>query len=60
MDEALQQVINAIPKQAQRQYSTTEQLNLLYLAAVRLGLYDAADYLSFTREGTNATNLRQR
>jgi hypothetical protein len=42
-DTALFQVITAIPQQPQRQYSTTEQLQHLWRAANKLGLYDAAD-----------------
>jgi hypothetical protein len=43
MDDALVEVIKAIPQQAQRQYDTNEQLRLLQTAANKLGLYDAAD-----------------
>ena len=43
MDNALWYVILAIPQQAQRQYSTDEQLRYLMAAANKLGLYDAAD-----------------
>jgi hypothetical protein len=46
VDEALLKVVNAIPQQAQRQYSLTEQLQVLWKAANKLGLYDAADYVS--------------
>ena len=35
-----------IPQQPQRQDSLTNQLADLRIAAVRLGLYDAADYLA--------------
>lgn len=45
-DETLRKVIAAIPQQSQRQYSTDEQLQMLILAANKLGLYDAADQLS--------------
>lgn len=39
------EVINKIPQRKQVQYSLNEQLRELRLAANRLGLYDAADYL---------------
>lgn len=42
-DDALYAVITKIPRQAQRQYSTDEQMRVLIAAANRLGLYDAAD-----------------
>jgi hypothetical protein len=42
-DEALIKVIESIPKQAQRQYGTDEQLRHLMRAATKLGLYDAED-----------------
>jgi len=35
----------SIPKQPQAQYSTKEQLVILKVAANRLGLYDASDFL---------------
>jgi hypothetical protein len=44
-DEALLKVIDAIPQQSQRQYSTDEQLQYLHAVANKLGLYDAADRL---------------
>lgn len=44
-DEALLKVVAEIPKQAQRQYATDDQLRVLREAAVRLGLYDAADFV---------------
>lgn len=42
-DTTLQQVIAKIPQQPQRQYGTDEQLQVLWFAANKLGLYDAAD-----------------
>jgi hypothetical protein len=45
-DTALQEVIAKIPQQTQRQYGTDEQLRLLYDAANKLGLYDAADVIA--------------
>ena len=45
MDNALWDVIRAIPQQVQRQYGTDEQLRMLQAAANKLGLYDAADRL---------------
>jgi hypothetical protein len=54
-DEVLEAVINAIPRQAQRQYDSQTQLLYLMEAANRLGLYDAADMvrnlLSSVRNG---------
>ena len=41
-----------IPQQTQRQDSLTEQLNDLYRAAVRLGMYDAADFITGRAPGT--------
>lgn len=38
-------IIESIPQQPQVQYSTTQQLNELRVAANKLGLYDAADFL---------------
>ena len=46
IDESLQKVISQIPQQKQRQYSTDEQLRILRIAAVRLGLYDADDAIA--------------
>lgn len=43
-------VINSIPQQPQVQYSLMEQLEQLRLAANKLGLYDAADYLKFDKK----------
>jgi hypothetical protein len=48
----LRKVVNAIPKQPQTQVALNDQLHVLISAANRLGLYDAADYL------TNATNRK--
>lgn len=45
MDNALLDVIRAIPQQAQRQYGTDEQLRYLMAVANKLGLYDAADFV---------------
>jgi hypothetical protein len=42
-DNALWDVIRAIPQQTQRQYATDDQLRYLMAAANKLGLYDAAD-----------------
>jgi hypothetical protein len=53
-DEALEKVIDAIPQQAQRQYSADEQLQYLRAAANRLGLYDAADRLPLVGESVIA------
>lgn len=39
-------VIAKIPQQGQVQYDLTRQLSELRVAANKLGLYDAADYLS--------------
>jgi hypothetical protein len=39
-------VIKTLPQQPQAQYSLDEQLAELRDAANKLGLYDAADYLS--------------
>jgi hypothetical protein len=47
-DKALLKVIAAIPQQSQRQYDAWSQLRTLVAAANKLGLYDAADFL--TRE----------
>ncbi len=44
-DEALLEVVRKIPQQTQRQYSADEQLRVLWEAAGRLGLYDAADFI---------------
>ena len=44
-DTLLQKVIAEIPQQPQRQYDTETQFRYLKIAAVRLGLYDAADAL---------------
>jgi len=38
-------VIKDIPQQPQVQYDLTRQLNELRVAANKLGLYDAADFL---------------
>lgn len=39
-------VLAAIPQQHQRQDSVTDQMRDLYLAAVRLGCNDAADWIA--------------
>lgn len=39
------QAIAKIPQQAQAQFATTDQLQILQYVAVRLGLYDAADLI---------------
>jgi hypothetical protein len=43
--ELIKKMCDRLPQQPQKQYSTNEQLAVLYYAANRLGLYDAADYL---------------
>ena len=43
--ENVYEVIKRIPQQPQVQYDLTKQLNELRVAANKLGLYDAADYL---------------
>jgi mannose-6-phosphate isomerase-like protein (cupin superfamily) len=45
LDEELDKAIKRIPQLPQRQYDTTTQLEYLRSAAVRLGLYDADDFL---------------
>ena len=45
IDYRLSKVIQNIEQQPQVQYSLAEQLAMLRLAANKLGLYDAADYL---------------
>lgn len=40
------EILNNIPKQTQRQDSLTEQLKDLKIVAVKLGMYDAVDYLN--------------
>jgi regulator of sigma D len=39
------QVVKEIPQQFQAQFSLDDQLAILTEAAVKLGLYDAADWL---------------
>lgn len=51
--ETLTRYINNIPQQPQVQYSLMEQLEQLRLAANKLGLYDAADYLKFDKKQEN-------
>jgi hypothetical protein len=46
----INEVINNIPQQPQVQYSLRDQLEQLRLAANKLGLYDAADYLKFDKK----------
>ena len=41
----IRKVIDSIPQQKQSQKDLTGQLALLRVAANKLGLYDAADYL---------------
>lgn len=43
--ETVVDVIKMIPQQPQVQYDLTKQLSELRIAANKLGLYDAADYL---------------
>ena len=45
MNNDLAKAIEAMPKQDQRQDSLMDQLEDLSLVAVRLGMYDASDYL---------------
>jgi hypothetical protein len=44
-------VLNSIPRQTQRQDSLSDQLADLRLVANRLGMYDAADWLSDQIQG---------
>ena len=37
--------VKSMPQLPQVQFSTTEQIEILRMAANKLGLYDAADYL---------------
>lgn len=46
MTEQLKEILKSIPQQPQRQDSTKDQLAELIAFANRLGLYDAADFLS--------------
>lgn len=39
------ELLDKIPKMQQRQDSETEQLNDLVFVAVKLGMYDAADWI---------------
>ena len=39
-------VLGAIPQQPQRQDSLADQMNDLYLVAIRLGCHDAADWIA--------------
>lgn len=43
--------INSLTQQPQRQDALTDQLQDLYTAAVRLGMYDAADFLRRELDG---------
>lgn len=45
MNDALKNVLRAIPQMTQRQDSETDQLRDLVVVANWLGMYDAADYL---------------
>jgi hypothetical protein len=45
VDKSLPEFIKCIPQQAQAQYDLTQQLHELRVAANKLGLYDAADFL---------------
>ncbi len=60
--ERLESLINAIPKQNQRQDSTLDQLLDLIPIANRCGLYDAANYLrqqvEVWQRRNNETDLR--
>ena len=46
MSTAATEHITEMKQLPQAQYSLTDQLNELYAAAVTLGLYDAADFLT--------------
>jgi len=59
MDNELLAVIVKIPRQAQRQYATDDQMRILIAAANRLGLYDAADRITKSLEPT-ATDLARK
>lgn len=48
MDTAAKAVIRTLPKLPQAQYSLQEQLEELRGAAIRLGLYDADDWIMAT------------
>ena len=44
--ERIKEAMNAVPQQHQSQQSLNDQLRALVSVANKLGLYDAADYLS--------------
>ena len=46
MPQHLADLLKSIPQQPQRQDGTNDQLADLAAFAVRLGLYDAADYIN--------------
>lgn len=54
MRENLKAVLAAIPQQPQRQDGTNDQLRELRAFAVRLGLYDADDFLRAVLERGDA------
>jgi len=43
-----QELLDKIPKMAQRQDSVTQQIEDLLLVATKLGMYDARDWLNRT------------
>lgn len=49
----IEYICTLFEKQVQVQYDLRDQLIVLKAAAARLGLYDAADYLDRSINGTN-------